>query len=157
MLKFEHVVIINEPDNPLVSDLSREELWFGLLCRAENPRPFLPGLESCMILERQENVLLRELQFGNLVIRDRVRLEPMVSVTFETERTEEHAGGRLRISIEEPGPDELVLRFQYRTTLAEHDQDPDEPYAAFVKSAYHESDIDTVRVIRMIAESGRIQ
>lgn len=156
-MKFEHLVIINEPDNPLVSDLSREELWFGLLCRAENPRPFLPGLESCMILERQENLLFRELQFGNLVIRDRVRLEPMVSVTFETERTEEHAGGQLRISIEEPAPDELVLRFHYRTTLAEQHHDPDEPYAAFVKSAYHASDIDTVRVIRMIAESGRIQ
>ena len=30
-------------------------------------------------------------------------------------------------------------------------------YAEFVKSAYHQSDLDTVRVIRMIAESGRIQ
>ncbi len=156
-MNFEHVVIINQPDNPLVMDLSREELWFGLLCRAENPRPFLPGLEACMIVERDDNRLVRDLHFGDVVIRDRVTLSPMESVIFESERTDEHAGGRLTISIEEPTPDELVLRFRYQTTLAEHTQDPDGPYAAFVKSAYHESDLDTVRVIRMIIESTRIQ
>jgi hypothetical protein len=156
-LKFEHVVVVNEPANPLITDLSREELWFGLLCRAENPRPFLPGLESCAIVERGENLLVRDLYFGQVVIRDRVMLVPMDEVVFESDRTDEHAGGRLTIRIEEPQPDALVLRFIYRTTLAEGTAGPDGVYAEFVKSAYHESDIDTVRVIRMIAESGRTQ
>lgn len=156
-MNFEHLVIINQPDNPLVTDLSREELWFGLLCRAEDPRPFLPGLERCVIVERNDSGLVRDLHFGDVVIRDRVSLSPMESVTFESDRTETHAGGRLTISIEEPAQDALVLRFHYRTTLAEQHHDPDGPYVAFVKSAYHESDLDTVRVIRMIVESTRIQ
>ena len=156
-MNFEHLVIINEPDNPLVSDLTREELWFGLLCRAENPRPFLPGLESCTIVERHDNLLVRDLCFGEVVIRDRVLLQPMEAVTFQSDRTDHHAGGSLMIRIEEPEPERLVLRFRYDTTLAERTGDPDGPYAEFVKSAYHESDLDTVRVIRMIAESGRIQ
>jgi hypothetical protein len=156
-LKFEHVVIVNEPANPLIRDLSREELWFGLLCRVENARPFLPGLESCTIIERGANTLVRELQFGNVLIRDRVELNPMYSVCFESEPTPDHAGGRLTISIEEPQPDALVLRFVYRTTLSEGGLDDDGAYAPFVKSAYHASDIDTVRVIRMIAESGCLQ
>jgi hypothetical protein len=156
-LKFEHVVVVNEPANPLITDLSREELWFGLLCRAENPRPFLPGLESCAIVERGENLLVRDLCFGQVVIRDRVMLVPMDEVVFESDRTDEHAGGSLTIRIEEPQPDALVLRFIYRTTLAEGAAGLDGVYAEFVKSAYHESDIDTVRVIRMIAESGRTQ
>jgi len=151
---FEHVVVVNDPADPQVSDLSREELWFGLLCRAEDPRPFLPGLEACTILERHETSLVRELQFGSAVIRDRVTLVPMESVSFESERTEEHAGGTLTICIEEPAADQLVLRFSYRTTLPESGGD-DSRYAEFVKSAYHQSDLDTVRVIRMIAESGR--
>ena len=33
----------------------------------------------------------------------------------------------------------------------------DGPYAEFVRSAYHQSDLDTVRVIRMIAASGGLQ
>lgn len=152
-LNFEHVVIINEPDNPLLIDLSREQLWFGLLCRAENPRPFLPGLERCVIIERSETTLVRDLHFGEVVIRDQVVLEPMEAVTFTSEATEQHAGGSLRISIEEPSAAQLVLRFHYRTTLAERITDPDSPYVEFVKSAYHASDVDTVRVIRMIAES----
>jgi hypothetical protein len=156
-LKFEHLVIVNEPANPLIADLSREQLWFGLLCRAEDPRPFLPGLDACTIVERSDNVLVRDLQFGKVLIRDRVELTPMQSVSFESEPTDEHAGGRLTITIEEPEPDALMLRFVYRTTLPEGGLDPDGAFAEFVKAAYHESDLDTVRVIRMIAESGRPQ
>lgn len=156
-MNFEHLVVINDPGNPLVQNLTREELWFGLLCRAEDPRAFLPGLESCTIVERSDACLVRDLQFGSAVIRDRVTLTPMQSVRFETERTEDHAGGTLTICIEEPAENELVLRFRYVTTLSEGGSGPDANYAEYVKSAYHQSDLDTVRVIRMIAESGRIQ
>jgi hypothetical protein len=153
---FEHLVVVNDPADPLLIDLTREELWFGLLCRAEDPRPFLPGLESCTILERCDTVLVRELQFGGAVIRDRVTLRAMESVCFESECTEAHAGGSLTIGIEAPTDAELVLRFRYLTTLPEQGGG-DGGYAEYVKSAYHQSDLDTVRVIRMIAESGRVQ
>jgi hypothetical protein len=159
-LNFEHVLVVNDPDNPLVTRLTREELWFGLLCRAEDSRPFLPGLESCTIVERAETELVRELRFGNAVIRDRVTLQPMEWVRFDTERTESHAGGSLTIGIEEPARDTLVLRFHYRTyrtTLTEQNTGDDVAYVEYIKSAYHQSDVDTLRVIRMIAESGHIQ
>lgn len=157
-MKFEHVVVINEPGNPLADNLSREELWFGLMCRAEDPRPFLPGLEACTIESRTDTVLERTLRFGQAQIRDRVTLTPMTSVVFESEATDSHPGGHLTISIEEPQPELLVLRFAYRTGLGEGvGQQEDAAYAEFVKSAYHESDIDTVRVIRMITESSRLQ
>lgn len=156
-MNFEHLLVVNDPDNPLVAPLTREELWFGLLCRAEDSRPFLPGLEACTILSRSDTELVRELRFGSAVIRDRVTLQPMEWVRFDTERTDAHAGGSLTIGIEEPAPDTMVLRFHYRTTLTELSAGDDIAYSEFVKSAYHQSDVDTLRVIRMIAESGRIQ
>jgi hypothetical protein len=156
-LKFEHLVQVNDRENPLVSDLSREELWFGLMCRAEDPRPFLPGLEGCEILERGADSMVRDLRFGQAVVRDRVLFEASQWVRFESEATSEHPGGSLTISIEEPEPGSLFLRFHYVTTLPEGSAGPDGGYAEFVKSAYRESDIDTVRVIRMISESGRPQ
>lgn len=156
-MDFEHLVVINDPAEPALGELSREELWFGLLCRAEDPRAFLPGLETCEILERSGNELVRELKFGSAVIRDRVTLEPMESVCFETEATASHAGGTLTIRIEEPAPRQMVLRFHYRTTFGDEEGSPDRAYAEYVKSAYHQSDLDTVRVIRMIAESSRLQ
>lgn len=156
-MNFEHVVVVNDSADPLLTELNREEVWFGLLCRAEDARPFLPGLEACTIVERSANELVRELRFGNALIRDRVTLMPMESICFESERTATHPGGRLTIAIEEPAEGILVLRFRYLTTLPEEAGSPERAYLEYVKAAYHQSDLDTVRVIRMIAESGRIQ
>lgn len=153
ILQFEHLVEVNDPGNPTEALLSREQLWFGLLCRAEDGRAFLPGLDQCRIVERSEGLLRRELHFGEVLIRDQVRFEPLQWMCFETEANAEHAGGSLTIRIEEPAPGALFLRFQYLTSLAETDSGDDIGYADFVRSAYHQSDIDTVRVIRMIAHS----
>lgn len=153
VLEFEHLVEVNDPRNPFERPLSREELWFGLLCRAEDARPFLPGLDACVIVERTDDVLVRELHFGNAVVRDRVRFEAMQWMCFETDATDEHVGGMLTIRIEEPEPAALFLRFVYRTTLPDDSAQQDVRYAGFVRSAYQQSDIDTVRVIRMIAHS----
>ena len=156
-MNFEHLVIVNDVADPMITALSRDEVWFGLLCRAEDARAFLPGLEACAIVERGDHELVRELDFGSAVIRDRVTLVPMESVRFESAATATQAGGSLTIAIEEPAAGVLALRFRYRTTLAEGTGKADESYAEYVKSAYHQSDLDTVRVIRMIAESGRLQ
>ena len=156
-MRFEHLIEVNDLANPLQNLLTREELWFGLLCRAEDARAFLPGLESCRIVERGDAHLVRDLHFGNTVIRDRVTFRSMDWICFESEANEEHAGGSLRITIEEPQKGALFLRFQYHTTLPEGAGSEDGQYAGFVRSAYHQSDIDTVRVIRMLAESGGLQ
>lgn len=153
-MNFEHLLVVNDPDNPLVAPLTREELWFGLLCRAEDSRPFLPGLEACTILSRSDTELVRELRFGSAVIRDRVTLQPMEWVRFDTERTDAHAGGSLTIGIEEPAADTLVLRFHYRTTLTEQGVGDDLAYVEYIKSAYHQSDVDCVQIIRTLAAGG---
>lgn len=156
-MKYEHLVEVNDSANPLMEALTREELWFGLLCRAEDPRAFLPGLDRCRILARDDTSLQRVLHFGQAVIHDKVSFEAMEWIRFDSEATPEHAGGSLTISIEEPHSGALFLRFCYLTTLPEEAGAGEGQYAEFVKSAYRESDIDTVRVIRMIAESCRPQ
>jgi hypothetical protein len=103
-LKFEHLIEVNDLANPLLTRLSREELWFGLLCRAEDARAFLPGLEACRIIERSAGRLVRDLHFGNAVIRDCVTFEALRWIRFESEANEQHAGGGLTITIEEPEP-----------------------------------------------------
>jgi len=156
-LKFEHLIEVNDLANPLQEPLTREELWFGLLCRAEDARAFLPGLEACRIVERGEGSLVRDLDFGSVVVRDRVTFSPLDWIRFESEANAQHAGGSLTIRIEEPQAGALFLRFCYQTTLPEASGSEDARYADFVRSAYHQSDVDTVRVIRMIAASGGLQ
>ena len=150
-MKFEHLIEVNDLANPLQMQLTREELWFGLLCRAEDACIFLPGLEACHIIERSEDRLVRDLHFGSAIIRDCVTFDPLHWMRFESEANEEHPGGSLVITIEEPEPGALFLRFAYQTSLPEGGEEVN--YAQFVRSAYHQSDLDTVRVIRMIAQS----
>ena len=153
-MNFEHLIQINDPENPLVESLNRDQLWQGLLHRVENPIPFLPGLEAFTILERQAGELLRELDFGPAVIQDRVTLLDMHWVRFDIVPSEVHAGGGLTIAIEEPEPGFLFLRFTYQTTLASDPNSEDRAYIEYVKSAYHQSDIDCVRIIRTLAADG---
>ena len=153
-MKFEHLVEINDAAMPAAWRLSREHLWFGLLCRAEDPCLFLPGLESCEIIARAEGELHRVLDFGASQIRDCVRFAPLQWMSFSVPARADHAGGELLISIEEPQPEALFLRFRYRTTLGEAQQagaTDDAEYSDFVRAAYHQSDLDTVRVIRELA------
>lgn len=153
-MNFEHLIQINDPDNPLVDSLSRQQLWQGLMLRVEDATPFLPGLESCTILQRGENELLRELDFGPAVIHDKVTLAINEWVRFDIQPSETHAGGSLCITIEEPEPDFLFLRFAYETTLGNQADSEDRAYIEYVKSAYHQSDVDCVRLIReMVADT----
>ena len=152
-MKYEHLVIINDADTPALLQLSPEQVWYGLLHRAEDPRPFLPGLESCTLRAREGNVLRRTLHFPGIDIDDEVHLEEGRAIRILTRATPQHPGGTLTITIEQPAAGVLALRFAYATTLADDSNDPDGAYACFIEAAYHASDIDTVRVIRELARA----
>lgn len=154
-MKFEHLVEINDGDNPLVFSLSRDQVWQGLMCRVEDARPFIKGLEECRILAREENLVERLLVFGPVQVRDRVTFGEGRWVCFETEATEHHAGGSLTILIEEPEPERLFLRFTYQTSFAEGPDPEARAYVGYLESAYHAADLDTVVEIRRLAEQGR--
>jgi hypothetical protein len=55
------------------------------------------------------------------------------------------------MTIEEPEPEQLFLRFDYETLQGEATAPIDEFYSNFAKQAYVEADIDTVSTIRRLA------
>lgn len=152
-MQFEHLIEINDFSNPFFEILSREQVWQGLLHRVEHPEHFLPGLERCEILSRGDGGVERLLNFGAAAIRDRVTLSEGEWVRFDIVAGDTHAGGSLTISLEERRPSALFLRFVYQTNLDSRAAD-DAQYIGYVKSAYEQSDIDTVRVIRTLATGG---
>ena len=61
------------------------------------------------------------------------------------------------MSIEEPEPGQLFLRFDYETLQGGATAPLDEFYSSFAKQAYIEADIDTVGTIRRLAaEAGAL-
>ncbi|GJH04974.1 SRPBCC family protein [Paraburkholderia terrae] len=150
-MNFEHLIQINDPLNPLVETLTREQVWEGLVLRAEQPQLFVMGLDSCSILSRTDSTMERELHYGHATVRDHVTLTPQKSVRYDISATADYVGGSLTMTIEQPDDLQLFLRFEYRTSLPSADEngDPDAHQTEeIVKSAYRESDIDTVRLIR---------
>lgn len=154
---FEHLIQVNDPLNPLLENLSCEQVWQGLLLRTEQPQLFVAGLDGCTILSRDGQVIERELHYGAATVRDRVTLTPRERVRYETAATEAHVGGMLTISIEQPDELQMFLRFEYATTLPDADDAEARQTLEIVKSAYRAADIDTVRLIRQFAANGQLR
>jgi hypothetical protein len=154
-MKFDHLLEINDPLNPLIEPLTRTQLWRGLVLRAESPALFVPHLDSCDILERTGNRLQRSLRYGEVVIRDVVIFTPEEQVQYEVPAQADIPASRLLVTIEEPGDGQLFVRFSYDDGLLETPGSMDAFYNDFRRSAYQESDIDTVRIVRQLAAEGR--
>lgn len=159
-MQFEHIVVVNDPTMGVGEQLSREELWSGLLRRAQDPLAFVENLDRAAILEQGENWFVREMWFGEMRVLDRITLEPAYMVHYETEPSEQHRGGSLTMTIEAPSPDVLCVRFRYSTPLPEvaaQDTDAGDAYfVPWIKSAYHQADVDTIKRIRELAAAGEL-
>jgi len=159
-MHYEHIVQINDANDPLLSIISRNQLWRGLLRRVEKPEEFLVGVESVTITARGDGWLKRDMQLGPLRVEDHITLEDEVRIHFDTAPSAQHQGGSFTMTIEEPNPGALFVRFSYQTALPEtgpQDTDAGDAYFAdYVKSAYRDTDIDAIRWIRELVETGQL-
>lgn len=154
-MRFEHLVQINDPLNPLIDMLTRDQLWRGLMRYIDTPAAFVEGLDSGHVVSRNGNTLQRELHFGRRVVRDTVQLTPMEQLRIQTEATAEIPAGTLTVAIEEHGEDLLFVRFLYETFPQGHPPIAGD-YQNAVKDAWRQAGIDIIRRIREYAEEGRL-
>lgn len=155
-MKFSHLVIINDPHNPQIDPLTEDQVWRGLVLRAEKPGLFVDWLDSCVVVERAENKMERELQFGDVRIRDHVTFHPPSRVEYHVPAQNDIPLSHLNMRIEIPEKGVLVVRFEYEDEGPDTEGTPDDFYNSFRRSAYQEADIDTIRVIRQLAAQGRL-
>jgi hypothetical protein len=155
-MKFEHLVEINDFNNPLITEISREQLWRGLVMRAEMPILFMPYIDECTISERSDVGMQRSLRYGELVVIDQVSLVHLQHVHYHVPAQNEIPESSLRMSIEEPSPDNLFVRFVYDDGQSAEQDAANEMLNEYRSSAYHQADIDTVSMIRELADAGRL-
>ncbi len=155
-MKFSHIVIINDPNTPLIEPLSVQQVWRGLVLRAEKPEMFVPWMDACIITARSENSLERELRFGESRIRDKVTFHPPMQVQYHVPAQQNIPVSSLSMRIEIPQQDVLIVRFDYEDDMPESADPQENLYQEIRRSAYQEADIDTIRTIRELAAQGRL-
>ncbi len=154
-MKFEHLVEINDPRNPLLSPLTREQIWHGLVLRAQAPKVFVPHLDECQLLENSKKGLTRQLRYGALIVVDKVVFVPQEYVQYVVAAQQDIAASSLVMRIEEPLPGRLFVRFEYEDGQEASTDETTAMYNDFRHEAYKASDIDTIHIIRELAQQGR--
>jgi len=155
-MKFEHLVEINDILNPIADFLTREQLWRGLVMRADSPKLFVPHLDEASIIDRTEASMTRTLRYGNLSVTDTVNFVHLDHIHYDVPAQGEIPPSSLRMVIEEPQPEHLFVRFIYENGASAEQDQAEEMYNEYRRSAYLEADIDTIRMIRELAEAGRL-
>jgi hypothetical protein len=95
-----------------VRALTREQLWRGLVRKAEFPEPFVRAITASRVLRRDGRELEREVVLRGDRVRERVTFEPGVAVHFE--RLTGPAWGTIENRIVEDDRGGLGLRFTFR-------------------------------------------
>jgi hypothetical protein len=155
-MKFEHLIEINDPLNPLADTMTREQLWRGLVLRAENPKMFMPHLDECTLGERESGSFTRRLRYGELVIDDVVYMTPLQEVRYDVPAQGEIAASRMTMTIEAPSEGVMWVRFLYDDGNASATDEMGKMYEDFKKSAYREADTDTIKIVRQLASEGKL-
>lgn len=101
-------------DDGLQPALTVDDVWAGLVEKAENPLPYVKAISACTVVERFEGGLVRDIEHVGPV-REVVTFYPKKLVHFV--RTHGNARGTIdnEICIDEAGND--VLKFSFRLVV----------------------------------------
>jgi len=150
MIKVSRRIAVNEPGQP---ELTRRDVWQGLVMKADNALPFVPAMTYCQVLNREtDKVFVREIEFRGERCRERITLMPQDRVRFE--RLDGSVLGTILNDIEEDA-DGLGLRFSFELKLeGVPDGSPAEiEYGQVVEKDYLRAVDATLAAIRKLKSS----
>ncbi len=136
--------------------LSQDQVWHGLVMKAENAVPFVPGMESCVVIERYDDGFLREVVLRGDRFRERITLTAPVQVHFLRVGTTDHAGWVANVISESASG--LLLTFTFNTNFpGVAPGSPEEATAgAAMRTSYMGAVAATLAMVRRLAGEGKL-
>ncbi|MBI2725168.1 MAG: DUF1857 family protein [Polaromonas sp.] len=107
-------VMVN--NDPALPKLSKNDVWKGLLMKAENALPFVPSMSKCEVVQRTANGLVRDIVFRGEDARERITFFPKEKVVFVRESG--NADGFIVNEVLGDG-DDMRLRFSFALQLVD--------------------------------------
>jgi Acetylaranotin biosynthesis cluster protein L len=117
MIYVSREIAVNSAGHP---KLSRSQIWNGLVMKADNALPFVPGMVKCDVLERTANGLVRDIVFRGEDAREKITFYPEQKVVFL--RLSGNADGFIVNEVLGPD-DDLRLRFSFALQLVDAPSD----------------------------------
>ena len=112
MYQLSRTIAVN--DDPTQPFLSRQNVWAGLVLKANDALPYVPQMQKCQVIERGDNWLVRDILLKNVPMRERVTFEPERRVIFD--RIGGPEPGRIENVIGVDAQGELTLTFAFSLT-----------------------------------------
>jgi len=149
MIFVTHQLPVNVPGQP---HLSRQQVWDGLVLKANNALPFVPSMTYCEVTQRHSDTVFdRDIDFRGQRFTERITLEQPDRVTFT--RIAGPVLGTIANEIEGPA-DDLKLRFSFALVVAgvEGGSAAEQEYAGSMTGDYLKAVAATLNAMRRIAE-----
>jgi len=121
--------------------LTRDDIWRGLMWKAEVPMAFAVPIVDCVILQRFDDGFLRDIQYlapsGEVEhAQERIVMAPQESMTFL--RLSGSSVGRVVNEIVERSPGEMFMQFHFILAIAgvRHGSPEEDAYRAGIVDTY---------------------
>jgi hypothetical protein len=145
-----HALPVNVPDEPR---LDRQNVWDGLVLKANNALPFVPSMTFCEVTERHSDAVFdRDIDFRGERFTERITLEAPHRVVFT--RIAGPVLGTIANEIE-GDDDDLSLRFSFAlvVTGVEGGSAAEQEYADSMTGDYLKAVAATLNAMRRLAET----
>jgi hypothetical protein len=151
MIELSRSVLVNDQADQEAPILTRDDVWDGLVMKAENALPFVPKMEKCDVVEQKENFILRDVNFAGDDLREAVTLTPKSKVEFK--RVEGRVLGTITNEILGDSTDDLELKFSFALEIdgIEPGSMEEKDYEENMRGAYEGAVVATLGAIRKVA------
>jgi hypothetical protein len=151
MIELRRAVAVNDPGDPELPVLTRDDVWDGLVMKAQNALPFVPKMEKCDVVEQRDNFILRDIRFGGDDLREAVTLTPKSKVEFR--RVAGRVLGVITNRILEDDGSGLELEFGFKLEIegVEAGSQEERDYEGNMRDAYMGAVVATLGAIRKMA------
>ena len=151
MIFVSHALPVNVPDEPR---LDRQQVWEGLVLKANNALPFVPAMTYCEVTQRlSDTVFDRDIDFRGQRFTERIMLEAPYRVTFT--RIAGPVLGTIANEIESTDDGDLALRFSFAlvVTGVAGGSAEEQAYADSMTGDYLQAVAATLNAMRRLAEA----
>jgi hypothetical protein len=146
-----HALPVNVPDEPR---LDRQNVWDGLVLKANNALPFVPSMTFCEVTERHSDAVFdRDIDFRGERFTERITLEAPYRVTFT--RIAGPVLGTIANEIESTDDGDLTLRFSFALVIhgVVGGSAEEQAYADSMPGDYLQAVAATLNAMRRLAEA----